>query len=162
MVCTVVVEKLIAANRDLVFETVPDTTANWKIFFTGFKPFVGAITRAVIEGGGPVVPGAHRLVDFSDGTHIVELIIDHDRPARHHYEVIEMTKIQRLAMSKIDSNWDFLDEGDGQCRIRWTYELTPRSFLTAPVVATVGRFAFRGAMRNQLDAIQQYFAERQS
>ncbi|MEM7354171.1 MAG: SRPBCC family protein [Acidobacteriota bacterium] len=160
MVCTVVVEKVIPADRDLVFETVPDTTSNWKVFFTGFKPFVGAITHAEIEGGGPVVPGAHRLIDFSDGTHIVELILDHDRPSRHHYKVIEPTKLQGLTMSEIDSNWDFLVEGEGQCRIRWTYSLTPRNFLTVPVVATVGRFGFRGAMRNQLDAIQQYFAER--
>ena len=158
MVCTVVVEKVIPADRDLVFETVPDTTDNWKIFFTGFKPFVGAITGATIEGGGPVIPGAHRLVDFSDGTHIVELIIDHDRPTRHHYQVTEMTKIQRFAMSEVDSNWEFLEESGGRCRIRWTYRLTPRSLLTSPLVATVGRYGFRGAMRNTLGAIQQFFA----
>ena len=42
-----------------------------------------------------------------------------------------------------------------------TYQLTPKSLLTAPIVATVGAYGFRGAMRSQLAAIQQYFAERQ-
>ncbi len=94
MVPTVVFEKVIPAGRDAVFETVPDTTANWPRFFTGFKPFVGAITEASIEGGGPVAAGARRHIGFSDGTRIVELVLDHDRPSRHHYRVPEMTRVQ--------------------------------------------------------------------
>lgn len=160
MIRTVVYEEVIPADRDTVFETVPDTTPNWPKFFTGFKPFVGAITEASIEGGGPVVPGARRHIGFSDGTHIVELIVDHDRPSRHHYRVVEMTKIQAATMSEMDSNWEFLEEAGGHCRIRWTYRLTPRSILTAPLVATVGAFGFRGAMRNCLGAIRRYFEER--
>jgi hypothetical protein len=160
MICTVFYQEVIPADRDTVFETVPDTTANWPKFFTGFKPFVGAITSASIEGGGPVVPGARRLIGFSDGTRIVEQILDHDRPSLHHYRVPEMTKIQAATMSEMDSTWEFLDEG-GQCRIRWTYRLTPKSILTAPLVATVGAFGFRGAMRNCLATIRQTFSERQ-
>lgn len=158
MVCTVVYQRVIPADPDTVFETVPDTTANWPKFFTGFKPFVGAITSASIEGGGPVVPGARRDIGFSDGTSIVEQIIDHDRPTLHHYRVPEMTKIQALAMSEMDSTWEFSEEADGTCRIRWTYLLTPKSFLTAPLVATIGAFGFRGAMRNCLGTIEQYFS----
>ncbi len=160
MVHTVVYQELIPADRDIVFETVPDTTENWPKFFTGFKPFVGAITEASIEGGGPVVAGARRHIGFSDGTHIVEEILDHDRPSLHHYRVAVMTKLYAAMMSEMDSTWEFLDEGDGRCRIRWTYKLTPKSILTAPLVATVGAFGFRGAMRNCLGTVRQYFSER--
>ncbi len=164
MICTVVCEKVIAADRDTVFETVPDTTENWVLFFPGFKPFVGAITEASIEGGGPVVPGARRYLGFSDGSSIVEQILDHDRPSRHHYRAdsdnLGQTLVQDVAMSGMNSTWDFLEEAGGECRIRWTYRLTPKSILTMPLVATVGAFGFRGAMRNCLGAIKQHFAER--
>ena len=160
MIRTVVYQVVIPADRDVVFQTVPDTTENWPKFFTGFKPFVGAITEASLEGGGPVVPGARRHIGFSDGTRIVEEILDHDRPSLHHYRVPEMTKLQAIAMSEMDSTWEFLDQGDGQCRIRWTYKLTAKSILTAPLVATVGAFGFRGAMRNCLTTVRQYFSER--
>ena len=159
MIRTVVYEKLISADRDTVFELVPDTTSNWPRWFTGFKPFVGAITSASIEGGGPVVPGARRLIGFSDHTNIVEQIVDHDRPSLHHYQVPEMTKIQAATMSKMDSTWEFREADGGQCLIHWTYKLTPKSILTYPLVATVGAFGFRGAMRNCLGTIAEHFAQ---
>ena len=153
----VVVERVIPADRETVFHTVPDTTSNWKVFFTGFKPFVGAITDGSIEGGGPVVAGARRHISFSDGTRIVETIVDHEFPRLHHYQVTEPTKLQRATMSLIDSRWEFIAEDEQTCRIRWTYGLTPRSLLTKPIVATVGAYGFRGAMRACLDTIQDYF-----
>ncbi|MEM7013178.1 MAG: hypothetical protein AAF585_17030, partial [Verrucomicrobiota bacterium] len=42
------------ADRDLVFETVPDTTSNWKVFFTGFKR----------EGGASLSAGVAALGEF--------------------------------------------------------------------------------------------------
>lgn len=157
----IVVERIIPAARETVFHTVPDTTSNWKVFFAGFKPFVGAITDAYIEDDGPVVPGARRHVSFSDDTRIVEQIVDHDFPRLHHYQVTEPTKLQRATMSLIDSRWELIAVDERTCRVRWTYSLTPRSALDYPVVRTVGAFGFRGAMRACLDTIQAYFIERE-
>jgi hypothetical protein len=82
--------------------------------------------------------GQTRTIRTSDGGALHETLRVLDRPHRFGYRIDEIRGPMRPLVRHLDGAWTFGPDGAGT-RITWSWELTPTSPLTAPLVRLVGR-----------------------
>ena len=133
-------------------EDVFDMTARldgFSRFLHAFGP-IPAVKGAIIEGGGEPATGAKRLVSMSDGSVMVEDILELTRPHTHRYKWSKGPKPPFSWLVKSgEGTWTFTPEpGGAGTRVDWSYtfELTSRaaSPLAAVVIAIFRRWMLKG------------------
>lgn len=133
--------------------------------------FVRAPLERVLPGGGglPTVTGtthqtrtpwgeagARRRVHLSDGSSVIEGVLEATPPTRLRYQVWGFGGPARLLLDHAQGRFDFVpDDADGVgTQVAWTYAFAPRSPLLRPVVALFAHRRFAVFMRSGLAAMR--------
>jgi hypothetical protein len=96
--------------------------------------------------------GQTRTIRTSDRGALRETLTELDRPHRFGYRIDRVRGPMRPLVRHLDGAWAFEPDGAGT-RITWSWEITPTSPLTAPVVALVGRM-WHGYARQALVTLE--------
>ena len=96
--------------------------------------------------------GQTRTIRTSDRGALRETLTELDRPHRFGYRIDRVRGPMRPLVRHLDGAWAFEPDGAGT-RITWSWEITPTSPLTAPVVALVGRM-WHGYARQALGTLE--------
>ena len=96
--------------------------------------------------------GQTRTICTSDGGSLLETMRVLDRPHRFGYRVDRVRGPMRPLVRHLDGAWSFEPSGSGTT-ITWSWEITPTSPLTTPLVALVGRM-WHGYARQALAELE--------
>ena len=96
--------------------------------------------------------GQDRTIHTSDHGSLHETLTELDRPHRFGYRIDRVRGPLRPLVRQLDGAWAFEADGAGT-RITWSWEITPTSRLTAPLVALVGRM-WHGYARHALVTLE--------
>ena len=96
------------------------------------------VVRVDQAGEWGVETGQTRTVRTSDGGAMRETLTELDRPSRFGYRIDQIRGPMRTLVRHLDGRWTFEPAGEGTT-ITWSWEMTPTSALTAPLVRVVGR-----------------------
>jgi len=96
--------------------------------------------------------GQTRTIRTSDGGSLHETLRDVDPPHRFGYRIDRVRGPMRPLVRHLDGAWTFAPSGAGTT-ITWSWELTPTSRLTGPLVALVGRM-WQGYARRSLATLE--------
>ena len=96
--------------------------------------------------------GQTRTIATSDGGSLRETLTLVERPHRFGYRIDVLSGPMRPLVSHLDGEWVFEPGGAGTT-ITWSWDLHPRSVLTAPVVALIGRM-WHGYARHALVTLE--------
>lgn len=125
---------------------------NFHRYFKGSGP-IPAVLRVEWHPGAQPVPGAKRDVHNSDGSVIVEELLELTAPRRHRYRLISGFKPPfSLMVEFAEGDWQ-LAPAAGGTRIDWHYRFQLRSPLALPVVLPIAKLFFHRAMQDCLDAM---------
>ena len=91
--------------------------------------------------------GQTRTIRTSDGGALHETLHELDRPHRFGYRIGKIRGPMRPLVRHLDGAWSFEADGSGT-RVTWSWEITPTSRLTAPLVGLVGRMWHGYAQRS--------------
>jgi hypothetical protein len=100
--------------------------------------------------------GQTRTILTSDRGSLHETLRDLDRPHRFGYRIDRVRGPMRPLVRHLDGAWTFEPSGSGTTgttTITWSWELTPTSALTRPLVALVGRM-WHGYARRALATLE--------
>ncbi len=96
--------------------------------------------------------GQTRTIRTSDGGALHETLRVLERPHRFGYRIDKIRGPMRPLVRHLDGAWTFEPDGTGT-RITWSWDLTPTSPLTAPLVRLVGRM-WHGYARHSLVTLE--------
>ena len=96
--------------------------------------------------------GQTRIIRTSDGGSMLETLKVLEPPHRFAYRIDQIRGPMRPLVRVLDGEWTFAAAG-ASTTITWTWELTPTSSLTRPVVALVGRM-WHGYARHALVTLE--------
>lgn len=133
--------------------------ASFSRYFKGCGP-VPAVLKVEWEPGPQGVIGARRRVYNSDGSVIVEEVLELSASHRHRYRLISGFKPPFSWMVKwAEGDWRFTPEAKGT-RIDWHYHFELRSAVVSPLVLPIVQIFFRRAMQDCLTAMVEQLTER--
>jgi hypothetical protein len=134
-----------AAPVEQAFELATDSP-NFPQYFKGCGP-IPAVLKVEWQAG------ALRNVHNSDGSVIVEQLLELTAPERHRYRLLSGFKPPfSWLVAFAEGDWRFTPV-DGGTRIDWHYRFELRSPLAWPVVFPIVRLFFGRAMQDCLDAM---------
>lgn len=136
-----------------VFDYAMDLNTLGKVF-RGKGP-IPDIVKMEIEGGGPIQAGAVRLVTMSDGSVLVEGILEHERGRCHRYRIERGIK-PPLSLLVRWGEGEFLftlSEEGTQLDWNYTYELTTP--LVYPLAAPILKLFLCWSLQGALDGIRE-------
>jgi hypothetical protein len=113
-------------------------------------PPVGRIDGQEGEWGREV--GQTRTIRTSDGGSLHETLRELERPHRYGYRVDRVRGPMRPLVRHIDGAWSFEPYGTGT-RVTWSWDITPTSALTTPLVRVVARM-WHGYARQALVTLE--------
>jgi hypothetical protein len=126
--------------------------SNFHHYFKGSGP-IPAVLKVQWHPGAQPVPGARRDVHNSDGSVIVEELLELTMPVRHHYRLLSGFKAPFSWMVEYaEGDWHFTRQGGGT-QIVWDYSFQLRSLLAWPVVFPIVRIFFTRAMQDCLESM---------
>ncbi len=141
----------VAAPVERAFDLATDSPS-FPQYFHGCGP-VPAVLKVEWQPDARPVPGALRNVHNSDGSIIVEQLLELTAPERHRYRLLRGFKPPFSWMVEFaEGDWRFVPEGSGT-RIEWNYCFKLRSPLAWPLVYPIVRLFFHRAMQDCLDAM---------
>ena len=115
---------------------------------------IPGIARVEMLGGRPLERGAERLVTMTDGSEVLEEILDAERPSRHRYRWLRPPAPPfNLLVRTGEGDWRFAAAGRGT-RVEWTYTFDLTSALAYPLAVVVLQL-FRRWMQRALDRLPQ-------
>lgn len=100
--------------------------------------------------------GQTRTIRTSDGGSLHETLRVIEPPHRFAYRIDQIGGPMRPLVRHLDGEWSFAAAGSGTT-ITWSWELTPTSPLTRPVVALLGRM-WHGYARHALVTLESILA----
>jgi hypothetical protein len=100
--------------------------------------------------------GQTRTIRTSDGGSLLETLRELDRPHRFAYRIDQVRGPMRPLVRHLDGAWTFEPAADGTT-ITWSWELTPTSRATAPLVVLLARM-WRGYARTSLRTLESILA----
>jgi hypothetical protein len=126
--------------RETVFELATQNDTYERALLP-YGPIAGVVEVQLVEGGA-LQRGALREAWLTDGSVLVEEILEHDVPTRHRYKWTGGLKppIAWLLRSG-EGTWTFSEVTDGT-RIEWSYEFelrSPLAYTIAPPMAALFR-----------------------
>lgn len=98
--------------------------------------------------------GDSRTIVPVGGGSMRETLTAVDEPRSFGYAISEISGPMALLVDRIDGLWTFEPDGAG-ARVSWGWTLHPKSVLTAPVVALLGR-VWGGYARQALESLAGY------
>jgi len=112
---------------------------------------IPGIAKAEMVDGASVEPGRRRLVTMTDGSLVLEEILDAERPRRHRYRWVHPPAFPfSLLVRRGEADWTFSPSRAGT-RVTWTYALeltTPLAYpLALPMLAFFRRWMALGLSR---------------
>src|SRR5262249_44368140 len=114
---------------------------------------IPGITGVEMVDGAALVPGAQRRVAMTDGSVVLEEILDHAPPRRHRYCWLKPPAPPFSWLVRTgEGDWVFSPAGEGT-DLEWTYSFELPSPLAAPLAAPV-LLLFRRWMANGLERIR--------
>lgn len=126
---------------------------NFPRYFKGSGP-IPAVLKVQWHPGAQPLPGGRRDVHNSDGSILVEELLELTAPKRHRYRLVSGFKPPfSLMVAYAEGDWRFVPEGTGT-RIDWHYAFHLRSPLALPVVTPIVKIFFHRAMQDCLDAMR--------
>jgi hypothetical protein len=138
--------------REQAFALATDM-ANFHRYFKGSGP-IPSVRKVVWHPGAQPVPGAKRDVHNSDGSVIVEELLELTVPARHRYRLVSGFKPPFSWLVEFaEGDWRFTPETTGT-RIDWHYVFQLRSPLALPVALPIVKIFFRRAMQDCLESMR--------
>jgi hypothetical protein len=93
--------------------------------------------------------GQTRTIVLGDGGTLFETITELNPPHAFAYTITNITGPMKPLVTKLDGRWEFTPAGSGT-RVTWTWDVHPRSALTAPALPVLRRF-FNGYARQALE-----------
>lgn len=129
---TFTTESTLPAPPERVFAYIVDLS-KWPLF-TGYGPLPG-IAEASVEGG-TVGLGSRIRVRNTDGS-VHHEVVEVFEPGRRYVIRMELAPPVSYVMASIHETVALEPEGDGT-RMRRTFVVTPRSWLTAPIAWLFG------------------------
>ena len=96
--------------------------------------------------------GQTRTIRTSDRGSLLETLRELNRPHRFGYRIDRVRGPMRPLVRHLDGAWSFEPDGTGT-RVTWSWEITPTSQLTAPLVRLVGRM-WHGYARQALVTLE--------
>jgi hypothetical protein len=96
--------------------------------------------------------GQTRTIRTSDRGALHETLRELDRPHRFAYRIDQIRGPMRPLVRHLDGAWAFEPDGTGT-RITWSWDITPTSPLTTPLVGLVGRM-WHGYARQSLVTLE--------
>jgi hypothetical protein len=78
--------------------------------------------------------GLTRTVYFEDGTTAQESLISVEPSKSFSYKIENFTSSLNKLAKQIEGEWVFTDLGNGQTKIKWTYKIVPKNFLTRKLI----------------------------
>ncbi|MBM4255008.1 MAG: SRPBCC family protein [Deltaproteobacteria bacterium] len=114
---------------EVVFDAVT-ALENLPASLTSYGP-IPAILSASIEGADQTTEGCTRVTTNSDGSTIRELIVKHQRPSLHSYQITSGLKPPLTwLVSSAGGTWSIVSTTNGT-RITWEFTFTCRGGVTA-------------------------------
>lgn len=98
--------------------------------------------------------GDSRTIVPAGGGSMLETLTGVDGPGSFSYSVTEIKGPMALLVDHIDGHWTFTPLGAGT-QVAWRWTLYPKSVLTSPVVALLGRL-WHGYARQALESLAGY------
>jgi len=95
--------------------------------------------------------GQTRTIRTSDRGSLTETLTELARPHRFGYRIDQIRGPMRPLVPHPPGGWAFAEDGSGT-RITWSWEITPSSTLTVPLVALIGRM-WHGYARQALASL---------
>jgi uncharacterized protein YndB with AHSA1/START domain len=113
---------------------------------------IPGIARVEMLDGRVLERGARRRVTMTDGSEVLEEILDAERPRRHRYRWLDPPAAPfNLLVRSGEGDWRFA-AADGGTRVEWTYTFDLTTPLVYPLAAAVLTL-FRRWMQRALDRI---------
>ena len=79
-------------------------------------------------------PGLTRTVYFEDGSTSRERLLTVVPPTSFSYKIENFTSQLRFLAKRVEGDWLFIDLGNGQTKIEWTYKVIPKNFITRRIL----------------------------
>jgi hypothetical protein len=104
----------------------------------GLMPNVTSVSEAT-EPEWASMLGQSRRIHTGDGGSTKETLVGLDAPNSFSYELSEISGPLRFLVRGLTGRWSCAAESGGT-RVTWTWDVEPRSVLTAPLLPVLGRF----------------------
>jgi len=146
------VQRDLSVSADVLFDTfMPiDLTE----IMTGYGP-LPAVSAIETQSGPWDSVGAERTIRLADGTSMLEVITDVDRPRGFSYTLSDMTSILRLLVDRFHGSWRFLttstDDQSVCVQVTWRYRFDLRSRFTWPISWLILTLFWRPYMNRAFD-----------
>ncbi|MGH8455099.1 MAG: SRPBCC family protein [Nevskiales bacterium] len=141
----------VRATAERAFALATDL-ANFHRYFKGSGP-IPAVQKVVWHPGAQPLPGGRRDVHNSDGSVLIEELLELTPPERHRYRLVSGFKPPFSWMVEYaEGDWRFTPDG-ADTRIDWHYAFQLRSPLALPVLLPIIKIFFRRAMQDCLEAM---------
>ena len=126
--------------RETVFELATQNDTYERALLP-YGPIAGVVEVKLLEGGA-LQRGALREARLTDGSVLVEEILEHDVPTRHRYKWTGGLKPPNAWLLRSgEGTWTFSEVADGT-RLEWSYEFelrSPLAYAVAPPMAALFR-----------------------
>ncbi len=129
--------RVIALPREELFDRA--LALDLATFFAkGAGPIPAIDSTEDIVGSWAAV-GDSRRIHLKDNTSSVETMTSLDRPTGWTYELSEIEGPLKLLVGKVEGRFGFTPAGTGT-EVTWSWRLTPKVILTAPLLHVIGFF----------------------
>lgn len=113
-------------------------------------PLISAIVDTSIKEGWDK-PGLVRTIYFKDGSTSEESLLTVDAPNTFTYKNENFTSpVLRVLLKRLNGAWNFIDLGNGQTEIEWTYTAIPTNFIARVLVENLLMRAVNSMLTNAL------------
>ncbi len=108
------------------------------MYAKGAGPIPGIRATRDLQGSWSAV-GDRRQIDLADGNSTVETLTSLDRPTGWTYALSDITGPLNLLVGAVEGRFSFAPSGAGT-DVTWSWSITPRSVLVAPLLQVIGFF----------------------
>lgn len=112
-----------------------------------------AITNTSVKEGW-TKPGLTRIVYFEDGSTAQESLLTVISNTSFSYKIENFTSQLRFVAKRIEGDWQFIDLGNGQTKIEWTYKVVPKNLITSKIIKIFLIKTIRGLLINALTILK--------
>jgi hypothetical protein len=98
--------------------------------------------------------GLTRTVYFEDGSTSKETLLTVVPHSSFSYRIENFTSQLRFLAKRIEGDWIFIDLGNGQTKIEWTYKIVPKNFFARGLINLFLLKNIKGLLTNALTILK--------
>jgi len=99
-------------------------------------------------------PGLTRTVYFEDGSTSQESLLTVVPHTSFSYKIENFTSQLRFLAKRVEGDWLFIDLGNGQTKIEWTYKVVPKNFIARGILKSFLMKDVNGLLTNALTILK--------